>query len=395
MDVNLEDEYAGSGEYSKFYPGILERESVHNTTGIKKNAVYPLHSIGLPVIITPVFKFAGRYGVQLLMNAFAALLAALLYVILRNNFFPENISLLTVFIVFMTVPFTINSSLVLTEIPSAMITAYCIFVLYNFRPGDNKILFFTGIAALPWIHAKLAVFSAVFYVVHYVYAVVKKGFRPEKEALHNIPVVLSGGLFAAFYFGIYGKFVPFALVSVYVSDSFYFVFNAVHAVKSIITVFFDRNYGLFIYNPLYVMFMWGAALAVLKKSRKILVPLALTVPYFLFYITWSDPGGSMTPARQMIPLLPAWAFYMAYFMKETSFNETKLFKWTAFISVFIAYLLMVFPVLRYASSKHKIYSLFESFNIPWLIPSFTGTSSFSYLIIILYYARRGIIREKK
>ena len=95
----------------------------------------------------------------------------------------------------------------------------------------------------------------------------------------------------------------------------------------------------------------------------------------------------MTPARQMVPIVLVWGFYAAYFLQETDFLKTRLFKAAAGISVFISYMLMVVPALRYTSAKEKVYTLFSKsqFNFLWLFPSFRDTISIAQITIVLLY----------
>ncbi len=386
FDVNLENDYTRDKSFLGFYPGNLEFKNIHNTPGAGGTGVYSMHNIGLPVLISGVYKIGGRYGAQLFMNALAALLGVLFfYVLTRDNCSAGRAAAATL-LFFITVPLSVNSSLVLTEIPAAIIILYCVFFLFGGNVKENRILFFTGLAVMPWLHAKLIILSVVFYIYYYYLVIKSRRFAVIREAINNIPVIILGGALIIFYYSVYGKFVPFALVSTYVSESFYFIFSASYSVKAFFAVLFDRDYGLFTHNPLYIISLWGLMLAASRRNFKMFVPFFLVSPYFLLYLFWNDWGGSMTPARQMIPILPIAAFYGVYFMREVSFEKTRLFKVMAACAVFISCVLMAFPPIRYAASRDKIYAFLESrgADFLWFAPSFREIFDFSHLIIIPY-----------
>ena len=96
----------------------------------------------------------------------------------------------------------------------------------------------------------------------------------------------------------------------------------------------------------------------------------------------------MTPARQMIPAILIGGFYAAYFIQETDFFKSRLFKLAAVISVLISYILMIVPALRYTSGKEKLYAVFEKmkFNFLWFFPSFNDIITSAHLIVLLYAA---------
>jgi hypothetical protein len=278
-------------------------------------------------------------------------------------------------------PLLSGASLVLTETPAALIIAYSIYALGGEDIGKRNLLFFAGIVFLPWLHLKLAVFPVVFYAYYYCLVLKNKKWNFRTELINNLPVLLSAVLYVWFYYAVYGIIAPFGVKAlhenIYAADPSAqmnkFVPSPGHFIVSGLAALFDRDYGLIPYCFLYVMALWGAALVVMKKQFSVLVPFLLCVPYLTLFLLWKDWTGSMTPARQLIPVLPAFIFYGAYFMDSTAFIKTRFFKAMAVLSFFVSWLLAVVPPLRYASSKDKIYS-FISAHVPgqllWVLPPF-------------------------
>lgn len=386
-DFNLENNYTDGKSYKDFYPAFLEYENIHNTKDKSGKGIYSIHSYGLPFLITIPYFLGKRLGVQIFMNFLTALFIIVFFLYLQASGISKKIAFLTSSWLALTVPFLINSSLVLTEIPAALIITYALLILTKFKSEQNKIIFFISISFLPFIHSKLILFSVVFYIYYYFLLIKNKEFNIKKETINNLFVLIMAFLFLLYYHKIYGKFVFNALSSIYTSDSFYFIFNLKHFIKAFLATLFDRDYGLFAYNPLFIIFLWGILLAIIKKEKKQLLPLFFILPYYILFLFWKDWGGSMTPARQLIPVLPVFAFYTAYFLNKSEFIKTKFFKILISLSFIISYILMIIPAIRYLSGKEKIYSALQTSllkNILWFLPSFYDNMFKNYLIVLFY-----------
>ncbi len=388
FDVNLENNYITDKTYRAFYPGELEYQNIHNTHDKNGKGIYSMHSIGLPILIALFYKIGGRVFVQLLMNFFTAVLILVFYLFLKKINVKNELAYLSSMLIALTVPILTNSSLVLTEIPAAIIILYCFYVLYEYKFSDNNfslLLVFLGIAFLPWLHSKLVLFSVIFYFYYYVNIIRYKDFKLKKEITNNSIIIVSVLLFIYFYYSIYGNFAPFALVSICTSSSFYFIFSLQHAIKAFFAILFDRSYGIFTYNMFYLIILWGIMLFIKQGKIRQLIPFFLILPYFFMFLLWNDWGGSITPMRQMIPILPVASLYAVYFLQESNFIRTRLFKFIVVYSLFISYILMVFPVLRYMSSKEKIYHFFDKYNLLWFLPSFYDNIGLKHFITVIYF----------
>lgn len=385
FDVNLENNYV-EGRYKEFYPVDIDYKSIHNTADKNNKGIYSLHFAGLPVLITMVQKVSGRFGVQLFMNFILAALAALFYLFLMENHIAKNISIAATYIFFTAAPFSVASSLVMTETPAALIILYSVLRLSHYKKEASALLFFAGLAFLPWLHPKMAVFSVVFYIWHYINTLMKKSFDLKKEALNHLPLLISFAVMVAYYFSIFGKFAPFAITSIYKTPGSYFEFSLKHALHSAAAIIFDRDYGVLVYAPVYIAGFFGLAYTLIKDGVKKAAPAAACLPYLIMFIFWNDWGGSMYPARQLLPVLAVAGYYAAYFMQERNFIRKKFFKFLAGFSLIVSYILMIVPALRYVSGREKIYPALEKLklNILWFFPSFNDIITFRHLIIVLY-----------
>jgi hypothetical protein len=385
LDLNLENNYT-EGRYKEFYPVDIDYKSIHNTVDKNGKGIYSLHFAGLPALIAALQRVSGRFGVQLFMNFITAALAALFYLFLRGSHIAEKTATAAAYIIFTAAPFSIASSLVMTEVPAALVILYSIMRLSNYKKEEGSLLLFAGIAFLPWLHPKLVIFSLVFYAWHYLNVAREKTFDIKKEAINNLLPLASFALMAVFYYSIFGKFAPFAITSIYKTPGSYFAFTLKHFLHSAAAVVFDRDYGLLVYAPIYITAFFGLAYALIRDGLKKAAPAAACLPYLVMFLFWNDWGGSMYPARQLIPILPVAGYYAAYFMQERSFINKKFFKFLAGFSILISYGLMIVPALRYFSGREKIYSALMKlkFNILWFFPSFSDIIGFRHMIIVLY-----------
>lgn len=399
FDADLKNNYENQDSYKDFYPAFLEYENIHNTPGKNGSGLYSLHSIGLPVLIASFFPAGGRIGVMFFMNFIAALAVMLLFIIMTDLDFGMKRSLLFASIFAVAAPFSVNSSLVLTEIPAALIILYCIRLLISEK--GNHIIFFAGIAFLPWLHSKYALLSGAVYLLRYMILFREKKFRFKDEAVYNLVIAASAAVFFVYYFHIYGKPAGTALSDIFVSSSFYFIFSVKHSLKAFFGILADRNFGILFYAPVYFLTAWGLILAAAEKNFKMLIPAFIGLPYMCVFLFWSDWGGSMAPARQLIPGVFAFALYAAYFDFKCSLLTSKLFRIMTVYSATAAFFMLSMPFLKYPSTKDKIFSFLHGhgFNLGWFFADFHDNIEFIHILYVILviiltaagykYAKRG------
>jgi hypothetical protein len=386
FDLDLTNNYADVKSIGEYYPAALDWKNIHNTAGKNNKGTYSIHSPGLPAMISVIFRFTGRYGVQLFMNALTALFIAVLYMLLITGGFSGKISMACASIAGFTIPVAADSSLVLTEIPAVLMITAALLMLARRKTHKNMLMFFMIMGVLPFFHTKLILISVMFYLYYYWLAIREKEFNLKKEAFNNIPVIMLAGLMIYFYYAIYGKFAIFAITSIYVSSSCFFIFSLPYAIMSFFGILFDRDFGLITYNWFMIVPLYGIIMAVIRKESKVLAPVLIFMPYTVMFLFMNNWGGSMTPARQLIPVIPALVIAAAYFIENTGFIKTGLFKFLASISVFISFLLMVLPVFRYGSGKEKIYAVISAKApaLMWIFPSFSAIITPVYFMTAVY-----------
>ncbi|MEI7541998.1 MAG: hypothetical protein WCJ94_01955 [bacterium] len=411
FDFNLENNYTEKKNYEGLYPVALDYKGLHTIKGNNGTGVYTTHDVGLSFLIAPFVKIGGRYPTQLLVNFLAALLCVMLYLMLLRLGIAPNFSAIAAMSAGMAMPLLAGASLILTEIPAALLVAFCVYTLLGKTIGKRNLLFFAAMAFMPWLHVKLIIFPVVFYCYYYYLVIKNKSFNLKTEFINNLFVLVSAGLYVWYYYAVYGIIAPFGLKALH--ENIYsaiptmqvnkFVINPFHFVTSALAAFFDRDYGLLPYCLFYVLSFWGIISVLNKKQFTKLIPLLLCVPYLILFLLWEDWTGSMTPARQLIPIIPVLIYYGIYFLSSNSFIKTKIFKLIAVLSFFVSWLLLVVPPLRYAASKDKLYA-FASMHAPhwlvWFLPPFRDNllvgiiQSIIYLLIIIFIYMKYSSKEK-
>lgn len=397
LDLDLSNNYTSPSEYRRFFPSEFDYRNLHTIQAKTGGAVLTAHDMGLPFLILPFVKFGGRYAVQFFMNFTAALLCVALYMMLSGLGIKTRLSAAAAMAASICMPLMAGSSLVLTEIPAALIFAYSVYILYDREKRGLNPLFFTLLAFLPWLHLKFIIFPVVFYAFYYFTAVKDRNFNLKKELINNIPVFVLGALYVLFYYKVYGIIAPFGVKelheNIYAADASQqqntFMLNPAHFFTSAFAVIFDRDYGLLPYCLMFVLSLWGMLRAFAAKRPGLFLPFMLAAPYMIVFLLWKDWTGSMTPGRQLIPVIPIFVFYAAYFIESLNFLKTRLFKFLFTASLLFSWLLAVFPPLRYGASKNKIYAFITARapeQLLWFFPPFTESTAAGMAVSAVYIA---------
>jgi len=392
-DLDLVNNYEGARENRLLFIKPADYERLHT---IRKNGkILPAHDLGLSIMLAPAVKLGGRYWVQFLINICAALLCLSVFLLLIKLGIPRNIAAASAMLSSVSAPLITGSSLALTEVPAAAITAFCLYVLVSPQKTRNTILFFLLISFLPWLHAKLALLSAAFFMAYCVMNSLRKSlFTPSFfSGIVMAAASLAGYLFL--YGSVYGMAGPFGIKQLH--ENIYsdnpaeqlntFVITAPHFFTSLFASLFDRDYGLFTSCPAFVLSLFGLALAIKRREIRIFSVFLPLIPYLVVFLFWKDWTGSMTPARQLIPIIPFFIFSAAYFASHTNVIRAYFFKLIIAASLLASWMMACLPPLRYYASKEKIY-FFSHAKLGkqalWLLPPFMENTAAGFTVSLIY-----------
>ncbi len=218
------------------------------------------------------------------------------------------------FAVALTVPFLFYTFQIYPELPGGL------FLLFAFRklvldpaPSGRSVLAASvALAGLPWLHQKYSVVAAVVGIIaalklmrrtpggvsHHLYKVVLLG----------VPLLLSAYSIFLYNHALTGSFSPTATFSAAERSSF----EPWNFFRGISGLLLDRENGLFVFAPIYVLALVGARAFYLRHNR-IFTPFMLVLASYLVVIAsfpyW--PGAVSTMGRYILSILPLLALPMA------------------------------------------------------------------------------------
>jgi hypothetical protein len=305
-DLAIENNH-GRGDYREYFLGTLEPHFV--TRGVD-GEIYSIHPVGLPVLIAPVYALGGYRFVVTVLIAMAGLAAAVMWrwVVLAINS-AAGATFAWAAIVG-SAPFLLNTFAVYPEIAAALaaVLAFTMSLALerDSRPTRAAIVGLAA-AALPWLSTKYAPMSATLVAVALgrVWIPWPATRRPASSpapfstsAAIIVPYVLSLAVWFGFFYAYWGIALPQAPYGALVqTDLKNLVFGAPG-------LFFDQEYGLLAYAPVYILAVTGLAVMWREgnEHKRHAVEIALVFGVLVgtvgaFRIWW---GGTASPGRPLV-----------------------------------------------------------------------------------------------
>jgi hypothetical protein len=301
-DLDLANDYAGQ-RYHEFYP-----EALPDVHGIHVgNAIYSLRDMGLPVLAVIPYALAGRTGVLALICLFGALLAAQLYLLLRDLAFDKRVALLAVAATVFVHPFLTYTTQIYPDLIAAVVFVTVVRLVRRgtATPLRNLALASAFLGTLPWLTTR-----GWFIVVGLGLVVAYATLWPRRDLVRRLlaaalPFTALVLLLCYFNWRLFGWFIP---------GAGYFLIRDQQEILSyapqsgIPGLFFDRAFGLVPRAPIYLLAFLG--IGALWRRRRIhgpaLAALVLGWGFYFLYIadlvTWHADGGP--PSRYLLAGLP-------------------------------------------------------------------------------------------
>jgi hypothetical protein len=294
-DLDLTDDLEG-GEYSAFYSARL---SGHVSENSPPGRLYSIHSPGLAFLILPGYALLGHRGAQIVLCAMAALAGVLVHRVTRAALDDEAAAITWALFTF-TPPVPIYAVTIYPETPAILATAYFLWTARG-RPGWRDALGAAVVAgALGWLHPKFVPLGAL----GLGFTLLRPCATRVRLAAGAVALILFAGVL--WYFRAhYGTASLYAAIGPADLDLHRLPRNAA-------AMFFDRQFGLFSFSPVWLLALPGAVLLLRARSADVIRALALAaVPIGAgaAYVGWW--GGAAPPARYVVPALPALALLAA------------------------------------------------------------------------------------
>jgi hypothetical protein len=295
--------------------------------------IYSIHAPGLAALVAPAFAVAGYRGAQATVIALTAWAGGLIWLIGWRTTRSTRAAWFAWAAIAGSVTFLLQGFMVFPDAPGAFAVAVGVWLIVRLTDADDvapSVLAAASvaIAALPWLHTRFSVLAAGLGLV-IAWQIVTDASRPMADRLRRlgafaaVPAIAAVGWFGYFQ-AIYGT--PNPAVP-YGDTSGPDGTHLAYAPGGLTGLFFDEQFGLFVYAPVLVVALIGvarltrdrvgrAALAVAGGSA---LYLAVAATYWMW---WA--GVPATPARLVTATLPVFAVPLARYWNERADRRAAL-----------------------------------------------------------------------
>jgi hypothetical protein len=297
-DLSLEPDYA-EGRYRAFHDRPLEP---HYRVRGKHGEIFSLHAVGLSLLVLPAYALGGYPAASLFMAVLAALLARELRALVAQTHGDEALADGVGWVLALSPPLVHYAGLVFTEIPAALVVAA--FLHRERRAGKAPLAALalgSTAAFLPWLNVRLSI-VAVILLAHALAG------RPRIRAAFAFvgPGLVSAAGLAAYHWWLYGFWDPRRVYGRRPE------FSAAGLSSGVPGLFFDQEFGLLVYAPVFALALPGLISILRRELRLGLTTVSLAVSVVLVAGAWHMwRGGFNPPARFLVPIVPALAVGVA------------------------------------------------------------------------------------
>jgi hypothetical protein len=315
-DLALQDDYA-AGRYRAFHPGDLEP---HYRVRGRDGAIYSLHALGLSLLILPAYAAGGYAAASFFMALLGVATAWQVRALVRETLGDEGLADAVGWIAGVAPPLLHFAGLVFTEVPAAL--GLTIALRLALGPPSLARAWCGGLmlASLPWLNVRYAILSAIVMAA-------AMAARPPRRVVAGwwIPPAASAVALAAFHHVLYGFFDPRRVYGRRPE------FSAETIPIGLPGLFFDQEFGLWVYAPVFALAIPGLLRLGRSRPREAATAGALVIAVVAVAAAWPMwRGGFNPPARFLLPVLPAMALGSACWLKRgLSFPAALLIGWSA------------------------------------------------------------------
>ena len=316
-DVDLANDYAEE-RHLPFYPGPLTpRHVVLSASGHE----YSFHGHGVALLTLPAFAFGNVDAVRLTFLSISAFGIAALWTAGRMASASWSAPATAVAALLSATPFMAQSSAIYPDGPGAAIVSFALLTTLRLERGmpvSATWLAATGatLALLPWLHLRFSPLAAAFGVA-VLWLLRRTPDRGSNALVFLTAPVISATLLFASTWVMFETFDPTAPFRQKASGSL------ADAPTGILGLFADHEYGLLPYAPALV-FAAGGVRGLIRQfpitAVAGLVSIVATVLTGASFVWW---GGTSSPARFLVPILPVLALCLAiWWSRATAWSKT-------------------------------------------------------------------------
>jgi hypothetical protein len=317
QDLVLDEDFRLE-RYRAFYSRPLEP---HFRIRGPEGQIYSLHAVGLSVLILPAYALFGYPGASFFMALVAALLIREIRRLVAALSGDDGLADASAWVVGLSPPIIHFAGLIFTEVPAALLL--CVGLRTAALGANTRSALIAAVCAgaLPWLNVRYAILSAAI-VLALAWRIWESGRasspidRARGAVAPAIVLVASALALCLYHFALWGFFDPRRIYGRRRE------FSLDILPEGLPGLFFDQEFGLFVYAPIFVLALpgwfrlWrrhrGLAAAALLASCGVIATASV-------WPMWR--GGFNPPARFLLPLVPVLAASMAL-MSQTRLRPT-------------------------------------------------------------------------
>ncbi len=300
-DLALDQDFKEK-RYSVFFSRPLEP---HFRIRGPLGQIYSLHAVGLSVLILPAYALFGHAGASFFMALLAALLVYELRRLVMDLTGEEGLAEGTAWLVGLSPPIIHFAGLIFTEIPAAILLCVGLRTAVFGRTSRAARVAALCAAALPWLNVRYAILSLA--VVGALGWRLQRDFRSEPAGRAGAGrlvaplLILIGSALAIglYHLELWGFFDP---RRVYGRNR---EFSLDILPEGLPGLFFDQEFGLFVYAPIFVLSLAGFVQLWRRQRALAFAGLIAALGVIATASVWPMwRGGFNPPARFLVPLVP-------------------------------------------------------------------------------------------
>jgi hypothetical protein len=297
-DLDLTNDY-DIGRHAAFYPGTL----AHHTVVAFDGKEYSFHGIGAGVLAMPGFWIAGLTGARISFLLLCITGVVAVWMATRELAGASAAWAATSGLI-LQLPFLAQAAAIYPDGPAGAITAFALWTLIRLERGrELPVAWLLACAAslsmLPWLHIRLGLVADVI-AIAVTWSLWQRGRWNDIFVFLALPIIAAALFFASSYV-MFRTLDPTAAFRTAASGSI------ANVPAGAFGLLFDHEFGLLPYAPVFVFSFFGWRALHAKAPLVATVCAAVTLATLITGAAFVWWGGASSPARFLVPVLPALA----------------------------------------------------------------------------------------
>lgn len=307
-DVDLRNDY-DERRYDDFYAGSLEPRHTNTSPWGEE---YPFHGLGVAVLVAPGFAAFGVAGATATAIAVMAGGSALLWLAVWHLLRQTGAAWFGWATLVSSAPFALHAAAIYPDGPAAAAVAVALWLAALLHGGRVVPLVAVaaggaGLAALPWLHARLALPAGIFGLA--LAWAIWRG-QPERWTrlawMLTVPIISLAGWVASALV-MFDTWNPAAAILQRTAPG-----GWTDVARGLLGLFADHQYGLLPAAPVMAAGIWGLARFVAAFPLIGVATGGAAAGVLVMSSAWVWWGGDAAPARFLTVVLPALALWAAH-----------------------------------------------------------------------------------